>query len=255
MALAENIGPSRAGIYLQDVTLGYERHPAIHHVNLEIPAGSLLAIVGPNGGGKSTLLKGIAGALRPMGGRIEFSGFTRRDIAWLPQQSEIDRSFPLSLSDFVSLGLWKGAGAFSGIGASQRQAIHKALAQVGLEGFEHRLPSTLSGGQFQRALFARLMLQDAPVILLDEPFAGVDQRTRSDLMRLIRDWQAEGRMILAVLHDHSLVADQFPQVLLLARDVIAYGPAREVMTSEHLTAARTMSEAWDENAAFCERSE
>lgn len=245
--------PAQGAISLLDVTLGYERHPAVHHLTAEIPAGSLMAVVGPNGGGKSTLLKGIAGAVKPMGGAIRLSGFSRRDIAWLPQQTEIDRAFPLSVADFAAMGLWRKAGLFGGINEKARASVAQALAAVGLEGFGHRLPSTLSGGQFQRALFARLLLQDAPVILLDEPFAGVDQRTRADLMKIIRDWHGQGRTILAVLHDHSLVADSFPQALLLARDVIACGPTRQVMTVENLTRARTMAEAWDEAAEFCER--
>ena len=240
-------------ISLEDVTLGYERHPAVHHVSLDIPAGSLVAIVGPNGGGKSTLLKGIQGSIRPMGGRISLNGFSRRDIAWLPQQAEIDRGFPLSVAEIASMGLWRQSGLFGGITLQGRDKVHEALHAVGLEGFEARLPSTLSGGQLQRALFARLVVQDAPVILLDEPFTGVDQRTRSDLMGLIRRWHEQGRTILAVLHDHSLVADSFPQAMLLAREIIAWGPTREVMTAHNLTRARTMSEAWDDEAEFCER--
>ena len=244
----------RAGaIGLEDVTLGYERHPAVHHVTAEIRAGSLLAIVGPNGGGKSTLLKGLAGAISPMGGHIRLSGMSRRDIAWLPQQAEMDRSFPLPVADLVSMGLWRRSGMFGAIGKAGRDRVAQAIHKVGLEGFESRIPATLSGGQMQRALFARLIVQDAPVILLDEPFAGVDQRTRSDLMKLIHHWHREGRSILAVLHDHTLVADAFPDAMLLARELIAAGSTRSVMTAENLTRARTMSEAWDEAAAFCER--
>lgn len=252
MSIALHKEPGGA-ITLDDVTLGYERHPAVHHLSAEVPSGSLVAIVGPNGGGKSTLLKGIAGSIRPMGGRIALNGFARRDIAWLPQQAEIDRGFPLSVSEIAAMGLWRKTGLFGTVGSDGRARVDAALHAVGLDGFENRLPATLSGGQLQRALFARLVVQDAPLILLDEPFTGVDQRTRNDLMDIIGRWHRQGRTILAVLHDHSLVADAFPQAMLLAREIIAFGPSAQVMTTANLTRARTMSEAWNEAADYCER--
>src|SRR4051794_11965434 len=163
----------RPVIEFADVTLGYEQHPAVHHLDGAVAPGSLLAVVGPNGGGKSTLLKGIAGVLKPMGGRIRIAGAQRHDIAYLPQQTEIDRSFPLSAQEMVAMGLWRRIGAFRGCGAKQRASVAEAIAAVGLHGLEDRPLGTLSGGQLQRVLFARLMAQDAPILLLDEPFSAI----------------------------------------------------------------------------------
>ena len=157
-----------AAISFRNVTLGYNRHPAVHHVNTEVEAGTLTALVGPNGSGKSTLLKGIAGSLAPLEGNITLRADSRREVAYLPQQSEIDPAFPISVEDLVSMGIWRETGAFGGTSRSQRRRIQSAIDAVGLAGFERRPIGTLSGGQMQRVLFARLVLQDADVVLLDE---------------------------------------------------------------------------------------
>jgi zinc/manganese transport system ATP-binding protein len=240
-----------SAIRFDNVTLGYGRHPAVHHLRGEIPGGSLMAVVGPNGAGKSTLLKGIAGALPPLDGRIEVSGTPRPRIAYLPQSAEIDRSFPLSIYDLVAMGLWDRTGLFGGIGAKDRARIGEALTAVGLTGFERRPIGTLSGGQMQRALFARLLLQDASVILLDEPFTAIDAKTSSDLFDLVHRWHREERTVVAALHDIELVRQNFPQTLLLAREAVAWGPTAEVLTADNLLAARRMCEAFDESATAC----
>jgi zinc/manganese transport system ATP-binding protein len=242
-----------AAIRLHDLTLGYDRHPAVHHVDGEIGSGSLLAIVGPNGAGKSTLLKGIAGALAPLSGSVDRRGIGARDVAYLPQASEIDRTFPISVFDVVAMGLWRRSGLFGGIGRADRTRIADAIAAVGLTGFERRAIGTLSGGQAQRVLFARLLLQDAPVILLDEPFAAIDSRTVEDLVALVLRWHGEGRTVLAVLHDLDLVRRNFPETLLLAREKVAWGPTPEALGAENLLKARTMIEAFDGHAHACRR--
>ena len=233
-------------IRLVGLTLGYDRHPAIHHLDGTVRAGDLLALVGPNGAGKSTLLKGMAGEIPCLDGRIERSAA----VAYMPQADEIDRSFPLSVLDLAGMGLWRRAGAWRSL-SRQRGAVEAALAAVGLAGFEARPIGTLSGGQFRRALFARLILQDCSVILLDEPFTGIDNRTVDDLLVLIRTWHAEGRTIVAALHDLAQVRAHFPATLLLAREPIAWGPTARVLTAENLTRARNLSEAWDEGAPVC----
>jgi zinc/manganese transport system ATP-binding protein len=161
-------------VKLRDVTLGYDRHPAVHHLSGEIAPGALLAVIGPNGAGKSTLFRGLVGILKPLAGSIEVGGLDVRDIAYLPQSAEIDRSFPISVFDFVGTGLWRATGFFGGIGKGARERIAQALAAVGLTGFENRNIGTLSGGQMQRLLFARVLLQDARLIVLDEPFNAID---------------------------------------------------------------------------------
>ena len=240
-----------AALRFSDLTLGYERHPAVHHLDGEIEKGSLLAVVGPNGAGKSTLFKGIVGTLRPLTGRIERGGLTVRDIAYLPQIADIDRTFPINVYDMVSMGLWRRSGLFGGIGRKERAEIETALAAVGLTGFEDRAIATLSGGQMQRTLFARLLLQDADLIVLDEPFNAIDTKTCADLLDLVRRWHRERRTVLAALHDMDLVQTSFPQALLLARTPVAWGPTREVLTPENLLKARRMCEAFDDHANEC----
>jgi zinc/manganese transport system ATP-binding protein len=241
-----------AAVAFQNLTLGYDRHPAVHHLSGEIGEGSLLAIVGPNGAGKSTLLKGIVGVLHPLGGGISRNGVSARDIAYLPQIAEIDRSFPISVFDLVAMGLWKRAGLLGGIGAADREKISGAIEAVGMRGFENRSIGTLSGGQMQRALFARLLLQDARVILLDEPFASLDSKTVSDLLELVHRWHGEKRTVVAVLHDFELVKRHFPESLLLAREPVAWGKTAEALSPENLLKARRMSEAFDDRAGICE---
>jgi zinc/manganese transport system ATP-binding protein len=236
---------------LRDVTLGYDRHPAVHHLSGEVEAGALLAVIGPNGAGKSTLFRGIVGLIKPLGGAISTGGLERRDIAYLPQTADIDRSFPITLFDFVGTGLWRRIGSFGGIGRDARHRIAGALAAVGLTGFENRGIGTLSGGQMQRVLFARVLLQDARLIVLDEPFNAIDARTSADLMVLVERWHAEGRTVLAALHDMDLVRAHFPQTLLLAREPVAWGATEAVVTAENLNAARRMCEAFDERASAC----
>lgn len=239
-----------SAIRVEDLTLGYEGHPAVHHLDGVFAQGSLTAIMGPNGSGKSTLLKGMIGMIKPLGGRVVLDKLDRRDIAYLPQSAEIDRSFPAVVADLVALGFWKQRGLFAAIQGVDRKVLETALDAVGLAGFERRPIDTLSGGQLQRALFARVLVQDAPVILLDEPFAAIDQRTVGDLTGLIRHWHGEGRTVIAVLHDADLVRDNFPQTLLLAREQIAWGDTVNALTSDNLLKARAMVEAWDDNAPW-----
>jgi zinc/manganese transport system ATP-binding protein len=235
---------------LRDLTLGYDRHPAVHHLDLDLAPGSLTAIVGPNGAGKSTLLKGLMGELPPLEGRIDR---TIARIAYLPQLSEVDRSFPLSVQAFVAMGLWHRTGAFGGLSRGDLVRVGEALAAVGLTGFERRPISALSGGQVQRVMFARLLLQDADLILLDEPFTALDAKTAADLLAVVQRWHGEGRTVLAVLHDIEAVRRHFPETLLLAREKVAHGPTDTVLTAENLFRARQMSEAFDDDANVCAR--
>jgi len=240
-----------AQLQFRDVTLGYDRHPAVHHLDGEVGSGALLAIVGPNGAGKSTLFRGIVGILKPLAGAITLGGLNVRDIAYLPQTVDIDRSFPISVYDFVGTGLWRFTGFFGGMGNAARDKIAQALAAVGLNGFENRPIGTLSGGQMQRLLFARVLLQDARLIVLDEPFNAIDAKTSADLLALVRRWHAEKRTVLAALHDMDLVRANFPETLLLARGPVAWGATADVLTADNLTEARRMCEAFDDSAVAC----
>lgn len=238
-----------ASLTFRDLTLGYDSHPAVHHLNGEVKRGSLTAVVGSNGSGKSTLMKGIVGILEPMSGSLIRDPSCR--LAYLPQQSELDRSFPARVVDLVSLGLWPRRGLLGRHSQADRDDIGKALLAVGLEGFERRPIDTLSGGQLQRALFARVLVQDADLILLDEPFNAVDGKTVGDLVALIERWHGERRTIMVVVHDFALVRAHFPDALLLARHPVAWGRTQDALSPTNLLKARQFHEAWSEDAPWC----
>ena len=240
------------GISLRDLTIAYDKHPAVHHLDGRFSPGSMTALVGPNGAGKSTLLKAIIGVLKPASGSIDCAGIHGRDLGYLPQMAELDRAFPLTVADTVLLGAWRRMGALRGVDAVTARQARAALAAVGLEGFERRRIGALSSGQFQRVLFARLLLQDAPVILLDEPFAAIDAGTTRDLLGLMHRWHDEGRTVVAALHDIDQVRAHFPDTLLLARELIAWGPTETALSPANLQRARHMAEGWDESAPVCD---
>ena len=239
---------SRGSIAVSRLTVAYDRHAALRDVDGCFEAGSMTAVVGPNGAGKSTLVKALVGILRPARGRVTRQGITAKDLAYLPQAAEIDRSFPITVGDIVSLGAWQHTGAFGHVSRAVITRTVEALGAVGLEGFTRRPIGSLSAGQFQRVLFARLLLQDAPVIILDEPFTAIDARTTRDLLELVSRWHGEQRTIIAVLHDFEQVRSHFPSALLLAREQIAWGPTSETLSPANLLRARAMAERWDDEA-------
>ena len=240
-----------ATIALHDLTVAHRGHPAVHHLSGDFAAGTLTAVVGPNGAGKTSLLGALVGAVRPASGEVRLPAGLRSRMAYLPQQAAIDRSFPINVFDLVALGHWGRTGSFRGLDATQREQVHEALHGVGLRGFERRGIGELSAGQFQRVLFARVLLQDAPVILLDEPFNAIDARTTADLLALVSRWHGERRTVIAVLHDLDQVRDHFDRTLLLARRPIAWGPTAEVLSADNLLRARQMAERWDDDAPVC----
>lgn len=243
--------PSPGSVLLDNVTLCHRDRPAVHHLSGRFEPGSMTAIVGPNGAGKSTLLAGLMGRIAPSTGHITLPAGASGHIAYLPQQADIDRGFPVSVADVVMLGHWRRLGAWRAGAAAQRAQALDALAAVGLAGMQRRAIGELSAGQFQRVLFARLLLQDAPVILLDEPFNAVDERTTADLLALLHRWHREGRTVVAVLHDLAMVRAHFPRTLLLAREPIAWGATAEVLLPAHLQRARMQAEHWEAQAPWC----
>ena len=238
-----------AAVTLHDLTVSYRGHPAVHHLSGEFVAGALTAVVGPNGAGKSSLLGALGGTLSDFEGRIERDPALR--VAYLPQASALDRSFPVRVHEVVAMGLWSRIGSFGALKPADRTAVGEALAAVGLSGFDQRWLGELSAGQAQRVLFARVLVQDAGLILLDEPFNAIDARTTADLLALLHRWKQEARTVIAVLHDIEQVREHFEQVLLLARERVAWGQTAEVLKAEHLFQARQMAEAWDEAAPAC----
>jgi zinc/manganese transport system ATP-binding protein len=235
------------GVILDNLSLGYERHPAVNGLSGQFASGSLTAVVGPNGSGKSTLLMALAGHLQPLAGEIDRGGAQASQIAYLPQAHGLDLKFPLRILDLISLGFIGRRGLFGGLDRKDRERLAAAIAAVGLQGLEQRPIGAVSGGQLQRALFARVLVQDAQLVLLDEPFNGIDARTAEDLGELMAGWPAQGRTVIAVLHDLDLARRLCPNTLVLAREKVAWGPSDEALVQESLARANRLAETWRED--------
>lgn len=214
---------------LHDVSVGYGSHLAVAPVSGVFLPGTLTAIVGANGAGKSSLLKAMVGLVPCASGHVDRGGLGRAQVGYLPQQAALDRTFPLSVGDLVGMGDWAHSGWAGAFFPRLRGRIDAALVSVGMAGMAGRPIAALSVGQFQRALFARLCLQDAPVLLLDEPFAAVDEATTCILLDLMLAWGREGRTVIAVLHDLAMVRTHFPQTLVLAGGPVAWGATADVL--------------------------
>ena len=231
------LGNIRMSIIVENLTVSYHRRPAVHHVDITFEEHSMWAVFGPNGAGKSTFLKSLMG-LQPLDtGSIRLDGLTRQNIAYLPQQSDIDRSQPMTVFDLAAMGLWYEIGFFKGINSTQKQRVHEALERVGMQQFADSQIAYLSNGQFQRVLFARMLVQNAKFLLLDEPFNAVDARTTYELLDVLQKCHCNGHAIIAVLHDYEQVRAYFPNTLLLAREKIAAGATETVLAEPYLTRA------------------
>lgn len=201
-------------IELQQLVAGYSGQPITPVLNGRIAAGSMVAIVGANGCGKSTLLKTLAGFIPPVSGGLRWTQ-KRPVIGWLAQRHALETQFPVTVKDVVSMGGWPEIPLFRGFNRTMRQRVAAALERVGLLALADSTIDELSGGQFQRMLFARVLLQRAPLVMLDEPFTGVDEATCEVLMTLMLEMHRQGQTLLAVLHDSQRVARHFPQVMRL----------------------------------------
>lgn len=201
-------------ITLNQLRVGYQGRAVTPLLEGEFAPGTMTALIGANGSGKSTLLKTLAGLLRPVSGSVNFSR-PRASLAWLPQQSEIEKTFPVNVFDLVAMGCWEKCGWFGAVNKKMRLAVMRALEEVGMENFATAQPGTLSGGQLQRVLFARLLVQDATLLMLDEPFAGVDDQTTDLLLQLLQARHQAGCTLIVVLHDMARVEKYFPQTVRL----------------------------------------
>ena len=235
----------------ENLTVAYQ-HPVIHHLSCDFKLGSTTAIIGPNGAGKSTLLKAILGEIKPESGKIILEGLNRSNIAYLPQVTEIDASLPFTVEDVVLLGCWYNIGLLGKTNKSNNSYVDECLNQVGLNGFRKRYINELSRGQMQRVLVARILMQQAKVIILDEPFNAMDSQTTNDLLQLIKQWQHDGKTIIAVLHDLHQVARFFEYTLLIAKEQIAYDKTRIVLNRANLEKAYTSSFIWFNEDEACD---
>ena len=219
-------------IELDNLVAGYEGAAITPSLSGVIHKGSMTAIVGLNGCGKSTLLKTLAGFIPPVSGVLRWSP-TRPTIGWLAQRHALESQFPLTVLDVVSQGAWPRISLLRGLRNDVRRRIQAALARVGLTEMAKTPIEALSGGQFQRMLFARVLVQRAPLVMLDEPFTGIDENTTHDLMGVIQEMHQQGQTVLAVLHDNQRVADYFPETLLLAPQNARWGLTHEVLPAFH----------------------
>ena len=224
-------------VSVRQLSVRYQGTEALHGINGHFERGGLYAVVGANGAGKSTLLKAMLGLVPLAGGTVELH-LPRARIAYLPQQCEIERGFPMLARDCVLLGAWQRVGLFARVPAEVQTRVDQALAAVGMADLAQAPIGALSAGQFQRLLFARLMVQDAELLLLDEPFNAIDAATTTLLLSLIHEWHEQGRTVVAVLHDHAQVRAHFPQAVLLARRLLAWGDTQHVLGTGHLERAR-----------------
>jgi ABC-type Mn2+/Zn2+ transport system ATPase subunit len=226
---------------ISGLTVRYRLHTALEQATLATSCGNCVALIGPNGAGKSTLLKAIAGLIPRAAGRIQWRGATvhrwHREFAYLPQREEVDWSFPVTVRGLVEMGRYSQLGWWRRWRAVDDARVAEALALLQLDGLERRQISELSGGQQQRAFIARSIASEAHVLLLDEPFTGLDRPARENLSALLRKLAGEGRLVIASHHDLNTVRDIFDQVLILNRRPVAFGGVAEAFTPENLTAA------------------
>lgn len=224
-------------ILLQQLQIGYHGHSVAPVLNGEFCDGSMTAIIGDNGCGKSTLLKTLIGLLPSVSGCVCWKNGKRPVIAWLLQTNELDRQFPLCVQDVVAMGCWPHRSLFVSL-RRQQGAIDEALERVGLSEIRRDPIETLSGGQFQRMLFARLLVQRARLVLLDEPFTGVDEDTCRLLMDLITQMHQQGKTVIAVLHDQLRVMRHFPEILRLTTDAVEWGATTQIFAPQQVVTAQ-----------------
>jgi manganese/zinc/iron transport system ATP- binding protein len=230
--------PPNPAIEITDLTVAYNEKPVLWDVDFHVPSGTLLAIVGPNGAGKSTLIKAILGLVKPAAGRIQVFGKVYRPqarlIVYVPQRSSVDWDFPTNVLDVVLMGRYGHLGWIRRPQAKDKKIAIECLEKVGLADFMNRQISQLSGGQQQRVFIARALAQDAPVYLMDEPFAGVDAATEKSIITLLRELKHQGKTIVCVHHDLQTLKEYFEWVMLLNVRAVALGKTTDVLTQENL---------------------
>ena len=227
-------------IHIENLSVSYKETLALKDISLVLQGPTITGIIGPNGAGKSTLLKGMLGIIPHQGQAFLDDKEVKKSlhrIAYVEQKINIDYNFPIKVKECVSLGLFPSIPLFRSLNAKHWKKVEEALEIVGLADYAERQISQLSGGQFQRVLIARCLVQEADYILLDEPFVGIDSVSEEIIMNTLRDLKKAGKTVLIVHHDLSKVSHYFDQVLLVNREVIAFGPPKETFTETNLKEA------------------
>jgi ABC-type Mn2+/Zn2+ transport system ATPase subunit len=224
---------------VRDIVAGYGSHTALEGVTFTIEPGCLAGLVGPNGSGKSTLMKVVLGLMKPWGGEVRVFGEAgrSRDVGYTPQSELVDWAFPVTVADVALMGRYGRLGLARRPGKQDREIAMGALERVRMVDLSKRLIGELSGGQQRRVLIARALAQDADLILLDEPFAGLDATSQHDLIGLFKKLSEEGKTLFVATHDLSCVSEDFDHAVLLNRHVVAFGRPADVFTEENLNVA------------------
>ncbi len=235
---------SQPGLIARDITVTYRNgHTALRDASFELPTGTIAALVGVNGSGKSTLFKAIMGFVPTASGEISVLGGTVKDalksnvVAYVPQAEEVDWSFPVLVEDVVMMGRYGHMGFLRIAKPADHRAVEEALDRVGMSEFRKRQIGELSGGQKKRVFLARALAQDSRVILLDEPFTGVDVQTEDEIIDLLRAMRDEGRVMLVSTHNLGSVPEFCDRTILIKGTVLAHGPTEEIFTSKNLERA------------------
>ena len=225
-------------IEVTDLTIAYKDKPVLWDVDMDVPAGILMAIIGPNGAGKTTMIKSILGLIKPAAGQVLVYGKPyveqRHLVGYVPQRGSVDWDFPTSVLDVVMMGRYGALGWLKRPGASERAAALDALDKVGMKSFAERQISQLSGGQQQRVFLARALVQEAQLYFMDEPFQGVDATTERAIVTLLQELRSAGKTVVVVHHDLQTVPEYFDWVTMLNVRRVASGPVREVFTEQNL---------------------
>lgn len=228
-------------IHVEDFTMAYTDVPVIWDVDLDIYDNSITAFIGPNGAGKSTLMKGILNLMKPISGKVEIMGKSYkevyREIAYIPQSESVNWNFPTTVLDVVAMGRYVHMGLFKRVGKTERDLAMQALQKMKMEEFADRQISELSGGQKQRVFIARAIAQDAKIYFMDEPLQGVDIKTENLIMETMKEFQDDGKTIIAAHHDLNTLEENFDHVVIVNKQLIASGKTSEVFTKENLRLA------------------
>ncbi|WP_262315771.1 metal ABC transporter ATP-binding protein [Lacticaseibacillus parakribbianus] len=225
---------------LTALTVAYDDTPVFSDVAVDFHAGAITGIIGPNGAGKSTMIKAALGLIKATG-TVTFNDRpikdSRKNVAYVEQRKELDLTFPASVLDVVLTGTYANLGLFKSPGKAEKAASLNALHQVDLTAFTHRQIGQLSGGQLQRVFVARAIVQDADLIILDEPFVGIDVQSEAAIMTILKAWRDAGKTIIVVHHDLNKVFDYFDELVIVNRGIVAAGPTRQVYTAPNIAKA------------------
>jgi ABC-type Mn2+/Zn2+ transport system ATPase subunit len=237
----DEITSANSRLDISHVTVAYNGLPALEDLTFQVPQGGQVAVVGPNGAGKSTLFKALVGLIPVRSGEIFIHdlplGAHQTCVAYVPQREEVDWRFPLTVTDVVMMGRYGHTGWLRGVSRRDQQVTARCLEQMGIAHLADRSIGDLSGGQQQRAFLARALAQEPHILLMDEPFTGVDAPTQEATLELLHQLRAQQVSVLVSTHDLNMAAQRFDQVLLLNRRLIAYGPPEQVFSPENIRAA------------------